>query len=78
LPGLRGANPGSFDFHLFSHHFSAEPQRLLPGLIFLLTHRFRQFANGSQMDRTEIETYKVFLPEMEQFEADQTGSSGNR
>jgi hypothetical protein len=27
-PGCWGANPGSFGFRLFSHHSSAEPQRL--------------------------------------------------
>jgi hypothetical protein len=30
LPGRRGTNWGSFDFHLFSHHSTAEPQRRLP------------------------------------------------
>ena len=35
----------------------------------------RQFANGSQMDKTEIETYRKFLPEMEKFEIAKTGHS---
>ena len=36
---------------------------------------YRQFANGSQMDKTEIETYKKFLPEMEKFEIEKVGQS---
>ena len=38
-------------------------------------YTYRQFANGSQMDKTEIETYKKFLPEMEKFEIEKVGHS---
>ncbi len=39
---------------------------------------FRQFANGSKMDKTEIETYKLFLPEMEKFEIEKIGHTAMR
>ena len=39
---------------------------------------FRQLANNSKLDKTEIGTYKFFLQEMESFEHERTGKSGMR